>query len=255
MHDCGYERERVAGGGGMAPPYTVIYSRPGQNDVEIAFEVHPAWHEITLTSDGAAIEIGNSRWDVERAEVGGAQWRVMPPVVDLYLTTAHVVLHNPRTLSLYLDVAVLLYSHREQAAAVLDECRELARANGRERHLKHAVTSASDLFGVEIPAVDVSLPRRLGMPTGMRLGYLGFGLRFTPSTVLLELAWRRGLGRKLAFLGWLLGHGGDVSVEAASPGVKRRSALQRAWRVARGARWLKGSMLRYRVPRSLALRS
>ncbi len=92
---------------------------------------------------------------------------MLAPAVELYLTAAHVVL-NPRTLSVYLDLAILL---DRADADVLERAAAFARENGRERHLRHALTMAADLFGLELGREFLSFPRRIVVPTAVRLGY------------------------------------------------------------------------------------
>ena len=229
--------------------YVMTYER-GEGGEMLSVEVHPAWHELALTPDGSSVQIGGVTGALMEAELGGDVWHVLPPEAELYLAAAHTVLHNPRTLSLYLDMAVLLDAG---GVGVLEEVREWARIQGRERHLKHSVSAACDLFGIEAPREELSLPKRLGVPASLRLGYLGFGFRFLPSTVVLEVAWRRGFRRKLAFLAWVAGHGkeGEEGGDGAPlPG----SAWRRLLKLLLGVRWLKGVLLSYRISRSLALR-
>ncbi len=219
--------------------------RRGDGDERISVELHPAWHEIVLAGDGSRVSVGGDSYPLASARLAGGDWRVLPATLELYLTAAHAVLHNPRTVSIYLDAALLLShaSASERAAAL-----RLSRAHGRRRHLRHTASMAADLFGVR-PARDLlSAPRRVGVPAALRLGYLGFGLRFLPSAVALELLWRRGWARKLAFVRWLLGHG--EGGHGAGHG-----RLARGWTVLRGLRWLKGIWLRYRTPGSVTLRS
>ena len=94
-----------------------------------------------------------------------------------------------------------------------------------------------------------SLPARLGVPLNLRLGYVGQGIRFLPSSLVMELLLVRGLRRKLSFARWVMGHG-----ERAGSGPAPASGV-RFFRVLRGLRWFKGTVLRYRAPGSVALRS
>ncbi len=158
------------------------------------------------------------------------------------------MLHNPRTLSVSLDLAILL---DRADADVLERAAAFARENGRERHLRHALTMAADLFGLELGREFLSFPRRIGVPTAVRLGYLGNGLRYLPSSLVLELLWRRGFRRKLELARRVLGHGGTPGGCAPSGAL----SLRRLLRTLRGLRWLSGVMLRYRVAPPQLLRS
>ncbi len=110
---------------------------------------------------------------------------------------------------------------------------------------------SADLFGLELGREFLSFPRRIGVPTAVRLGYLGNGLRYLPSSLVLELLWRRGFRRKLEFARWVLGQGGTPGGGAPSGA----QGLRRLLRTLRGLRWLSGVMLRYRVAPPQLLRS
>lgn len=236
---AGFERARSGGEVG-ATPYAVVYARPALEGETITLEVHPAWHEVTLSESGDRTLVGSASERVARTQIARAEWGVLAPAAELYLSAAHVVLHNPRTLSVYLDLAILLDRADE---GVLDRAAAFARENGRERHLRHALTMAADLFDLELGREFLSLQQRIGVPATVRLGYLGKGLRYLPSSLVLELLWRRGFRRKLEFARWVLGQGETPG--SGAPGGPRR--LRRLVRTLRGLRWLSGVMLRYRV--------
>ncbi|MEE8549858.1 MAG: nucleotidyltransferase family protein [Gemmatimonadota bacterium] len=164
---AGFERARTAGDVG-ATPYTVVYARARQNGEPVTLEIHPAWHEVTLSEDGDRTLVGAASGAVARAQIARAEWGVLASAVELYLTAAHVVLHNPRTLSVYLDLAILL---DRADADVLERAAAFARENGRERRLRHALTMAADLFGLELGREFLNFPRRIVVPTAVRLGY------------------------------------------------------------------------------------
>ncbi len=235
----------AAGGGRLSARYAVTYVRGDSEKEEIQLDLHPAWHEVSVGSDGS-VTVGKLRAVTAEAEIGAVRWRVLPADIELYLTSAHAVLHSFRTLSVYLDLAVQLDAAGESA---LESAGELARAMGRERHLRHSLTAAGELFDLQVDQ-HLTLPRRLGVPVSLRLGYLGSGVRFLPSSLMMELALRRGLRRKYDFARWVLGHGGGEPARGGSA-----AALRRLLRFVWGLRWFKGTMLRYRVPRSVPLRS
>ena len=218
-------------------PYAVSYAC---GEEEVWLEIHPAWQEVRLDAGGPAVTVGGRRYDLTDAQLGREPWPVLPPALELYVSAAHAVLHNPRTLSLYLDVSIMARSADE---ATLDEVRELSLEQGRERHLRHALSAAADLFGIELDRRDASLPRRLGIPVAARLGSPGLGLRLLPSPVVLELLWRRGLSRKLSFVRWLAGHAANEENEGTVRG--RPGWPKRVWLMLRGLRWLKGMVLKY----------
>ena len=244
LRDAGFSRDASPAPGFRS--YAVSYTRSGTDaDEAIELDVHPSWHEVSLSSDGRYVEIGTARERAASWESGGTIWRVLPSALELYVCVAHAVLHNPRTLSVYLDLAVLLESAPE---GTLARVADLSQTSGRERHLRHAVTTAADLFGLEVPREYLSAARRLGVPTSVRLGYLGSRLRIVPSSLVMELVLRRGVRRKLRFARWVLGHGGRVSVDNR-PG----QWLKRLVKMVRGLSWFKGTILRYRVPGPLPL--
>ncbi len=212
---------------------------------EVSIDLHPSWHEVALNEDGTRVVIDGRQTPIERYRIGGSEWGVLPAATELYLAAAHAILHSFRTLSIYLDVAVLLQTIDGEG---IDLAAQLARATGRERHLKHVLTAAADLFGVEVPSRQTSLPQRLGVPVSLRLGYAGDGIRVLPGSLLMELLLRRGLHRKLAFARWVLGHRGAGVAEA-----ERRAGS--VWRTVRGLRWLGATVLKYRPIGSAPLRS
>jgi len=235
-----------SGGGRLASSYAVTYTRAANAEDEIAFDLHPRWHDVALEEDGRAVRVSGWQEEVAWARLGSHDWRVLPPTVELYLTAAHAVLNNLRTISVYLDLAVL-YSSADQET--LDRAAEMALATGRDRHLRHALTLARDLFAVEVASNFVSLPARLRMPLNLRLGYVGRGVRFLPSSLVMELLLVRGLRRKLGFARWVLGHG-EREDKASEPAREERRWL----RTFRGLRWFKGTLVRYRVPGRVTLR-
>jgi hypothetical protein len=208
--------------------------------LEVAVDLHPTWHEVRVGANGARIWVGDASWPAERAEIADAVWAVPPLPVEIYLTAAHTVLHGFRTLSVYLDLALLLTADGTQG---LGEAAVLARDNGRERHLRHACTLAGELFGLGLLDDYLSLPRRLGLPLPLRMGYLGRGLRLLPSSLLMELVLLRGVRRRLGFARWVLGHS-----ERGPASGSRSQALRRLRRGLRSVRWLGPTLLRYRVP-------
>jgi hypothetical protein len=234
-----------AGGGRLASRYALTYTRAIDGEDEIAFDLHPQWHDVTLEEGGRVARVAAWREDVGSVRLGSRDWRVLPLSVELYLTAAHAVLSNLRTLSVYLDLAVLLGGANQ---AVVDRAAEMARATGRERHLRHAMTTARDLFAADVVSDFVSLPARLRTPLALRLGYLGSGIRFLPSSLAMELLLVRGLRRKLGFARWVLGHGEREGAAAKPAGGKRW--LKAFW----GLRWFRGTLLRYRVPGGVTLR-
>ncbi|MGD2153658.1 MAG: nucleotidyltransferase family protein [Gemmatimonadales bacterium] len=244
LRAAGYER--WGGGGRLAARYPLTFGRHADGDVVGMVDLHPAWHELTVDADGREVIVGDHREPLESAEVGGTRWALLPPAVELHLTAAHVALHNLRTLSVYLDLAVQLSTAGERATA---RAWGLARSQGRERQLRHAVTAAAELFGLDLDSRHVTLPRRLGVPVGLRLGYTGAGFRLLPSSLVMELVLRRGLRHRLDFARWVLGHtgSGEDRGEAGRAGGWLRRML-------RGLRWFKGTVLRYRTPRSSPLR-
>ncbi len=156
------------------------------------------------------------------------------------------MLSSLRTISVYLDLAVLMHG---SGSEVLDWAVATAPQTGRDRHLRHAVTLAAELFGLQTARELRSRLARLGVPPGLRLGYVGPRARFLPSSLLMELVLRRGWKRKLDFLRWVLGHRGRAERAAGEEGGRRW--LRKLARL----RWLKGTLLRYRLPGSTALRS
>jgi hypothetical protein len=234
LREIGFQQ--WAGGGRDFSRYQLSYARDDAGEDTVALDLHPAWHEISLASDGGAVRVGERVEVIERAGIGGVRWGVLPSVFELYLTAAHSVLHGFRTASVYLDLAVLLGTADE---ATLRDVAGLARASGRDRHLRHALTTAADLFGIDVASEFWSLPRRLGVPLAWRMGYVGSGVRFLPSSLVMELLLRRGFRRKLGFARWVLGHG---EREPASLAAKGRRLL----RGVRGLHWFKGTVLRYR---------
>jgi hypothetical protein len=244
LQAAGYEH--WGGGGRLSARYPLTYGRYSGGDDEETVDLHPAWHEVTVDAGGREVVVGDEHEPVESGEVGGARWALLPPAVELYLTAAHAVLHNLRTLSVYLDLAVQLATAGEEARS---KASALARSQGRDRHLRHAMTAAAELFGLEVDSRHVTVPRRLGVPVAWRLGYTGAGFRLLPSSLVMELAMRRGLRRRLDFARWVLGHGGrgEAHGQADRPGGRLR-------RVVSGLRWFKGTVLRYRTPISSPLR-
>jgi hypothetical protein len=238
--------EHWGGGGRLSACYPLTYGRIAEGGDEETVDLHPAWHEVTVDGGGYDVVVGHVREPVESGQVGGSGWALLPPAVELYLTAAHSVLHNHRTLSLYLDLAVQLASVGERQKA---KASELARAQGRDRHLRHAMTTAAELFGLEVDVRHLTVPRRLGVPLALRLGYTGAGFRLLPSSLVMELALRRGLRRRLDFARWVLGHGGRV--EAGERGSGPGGWIRR---FVRGLRWFQGTVLRYRTPGSSPLR-
>jgi hypothetical protein len=188
------------------------------------------------------VRIGTWHEPLASARLGEHVWHVLPAAAELYLAAVHSVLSGRRTLSIYLDLAMLVAAID---SAEVDRAWQAARATGRDRHLRHALTLADDLFGCELAPDQVSLLARLGVPLGLRVGYVGRGLRFLPSSLIMELLMLRGVRRRVDFVGWVLGHQGEA---AAGGGAGR------PWQLLRGARWLRGTLLRYRVPGSVALR-
>lgn len=235
--------EHWGGGGRFSACYPLTYGRYAADDDEETVDLHPSWHEVNVGADGHEVVVGDRLEPVQTGEVGGARWALLPPAIELYLTAAHAVLHNFRTLSVYLDLAVQLVEAGERATA---EASELARSQGRERHLRHAMTAAAELFGLEVDSRHVTVPRRLGVPVALRLGYTGAGFRLLPSSLVMELAMRRGLRRRFDFARWVLGHRGRGEADPGSSGRLRRTM--------RGLRWFKGTVLRYRTPGSSPLR-
>ncbi|UCC72429.1 MAG: nucleotidyltransferase family protein [Gemmatimonadota bacterium] len=244
LRAAGYEH--WAGGGGLSASYAVTFGRYGDHGEEQTVDLHPAWHEVAVGAAGIEVAVGESREPVAAGDVAGTRWNLLPPSVELYLTAAHAVLHGNRTLSVYLDLAVQLAAAGESTVAATTQ---LARFQGRDRHLKHALTAAAELFGLDLDPGHVTTLRRLGVPVGVRLGYAGAGFRLVPSSLVMELALRRGLRRKLAFLRWVVGHRGAAAVKANG-----RHSVGRLRRAVRGFRWLKGRVLRYRVLGSVPLR-
>jgi hypothetical protein len=240
---AGYERW---GGGGRLPGrYPLTYGRFTQGEDEETVDLHPAWHEVTVEAGGREVMVGDAREPVNWGEVAGG-WATLPAAVELYVTAGHTVLHNLRTLSLYLDLAVQVAAAGE---AALERARTLARLQGRDRHLRHAATTSAELFGLEVDSRHLTVPRRLGVPVALRLGYTGAGFRLLPSSLVMELAMRRGLRRRLDFARWVLGHRGreEANGRGGRPGGRMR-------RILRGFRWFKGTVLRYRSPGSSPLR-
>jgi hypothetical protein len=244
LQAAGYEH--WGGGGRFSARYPLTYGRYSDSDDEETVDLHPAWHEVTVDVGGHEVVVGDEREPVESGEIGGTRWALLPPAVELYVTAAHAVLHNFRTLSVYLDLAVQLATAGEGATS---KASGLARSQGRDRHLRHAMTAAAELFGLEVDSRHVTVPRRLGVPVAWRLGYTGSGFRLLPSSLVMELAMRRGLRRRLDFARWVLGHGGRGEADggAGRPGGRLR-------RVVRGLRWFKGTVLRYRTQSSSPLR-
>jgi len=244
LRAAGYER--WGGGGRLAARYPLTFGRHADGDTAGTVDLHPAWHELTVDAGGREVGVGDHREPLESAEVGGSRWALLPPAVELYLTAAHVALHNLRTLSVYLDLAVQLSTAGERATA---EAWGLARSQGRERQLRHAMTAAAELFGLDLDWRHVTVPRRLGVPVAVRLGYVGAGFRLLPSSLVMELVWRRGLRHRLDFARWVLGHAGSGEGQA---GAGRAGGWLR--RTVRGLRWFKGTVLRYRTASSSPLR-
>lgn len=244
MREAGFEHR--AGGGGAVARYAVTYARGSNGGEEATLDLHPSWHEVSLDGESDTVCVGGWQERLDRARLGEHSWRVLPPAMELYLTAAHSVLSSFRTLSLYLDLAVLASRLDPQTAARVTQA---ARVSGRQRHLRHALTLASQLFAVEVAPGHVSLPARLGVPLSLRIGYLGWGVRFLPSALLMELLLVRGVKRKLQFASWVLGHQGpeEQGTRSTPPG-------RRAWKIVRGFRWLGGTVLRYRAPGSATLR-
>ncbi|NIO30359.1 MAG: hypothetical protein GTN75_01010 [Gemmatimonadetes bacterium] len=245
LQAAGYEH--WGGGGRLSARYPLTYGRFTHGDDEETVDLHPAWHEVTVDAGGDDVVVGDVREPLEWGEVGGSIWATLPPAVELYVTAAHAVLHSLRTLSLYLDLAVQV---AKAGAATTEKASKLARSQGRDRHLRHAVTAAAELFGLEVESRHLTVPRRLGVPVALRLGYTGAGFRLLPSSLVMELAMRRGLRRRLDFARWVLGHGGrgKASGKSGRPAARLLS-------IVRGFRWFKGTVLRYRTPGSSPLRS
>lgn len=220
--------------------YAILYLRESGPLGDVVVDLHPSWHEIELVAPH--VRIGPESEPVRSVDVSGQCWAALSPPAELYLTAAHAILHNPRTLSVYLDAAVLAY---EASPEVFARAWVLARANGRERHLRHALSMAADLFGVTVPQQYISWFQRLGVPPGPRLGYVGRRRRYLPSSLVLELLWRHGVRRKVTFGRWVLGHRErrPVSFEGVRPVGGRRVA-----RSLHGLRWLRGVVLRYPTP-------
>lgn len=235
--EAGYRR--WAGGGELSSRYALSFQRHGGTpEGDTAVDLHPSWHELEVSEDGKAVRVGERVEALVRQQIAGVEWAALPPHVELYLTAAHAILHGNRTLSVYLDVAVLLeqLGSRHVVAA-----RDLARSSGRERHLRHALIAAAELFEVEATPPARGWPSRLGVPLSLRVGYVGSRWRFLPSSLLMELALRRGLRRKCEFVRWVLGHHGGSGQKVG--GVRR-------WRDRlRSLRWLGGTLIRYRIPR------
>lgn len=245
LRECGYRL--WAGGGRLPSRYALAYALEVGNGEEVELDVHPSWHEVRLTGDGEHVLVGHTCERVLRTELDGTEWSVLPPSVELHVAAAHAVLHSFRTLSVYLDVAVLLAAVGPDA---LDCARDLARATGRQRHLRHAVSVAADLFQLGVDRECKSLPRRLGVPLALRVGYLGFGRRFLPSSLVMELLLRRGLQQKLRFARWVSGHESRETERTQVAGRRHKRLLRKL----RGFRWLKGTLLRYEIPGSAPLR-
>ncbi len=241
---AGYEH--WGGGGRLSHRYPLTFGRVSHGDDEETVDLHPAWHEVTVDAGGREVAVGDVREPVDWGEVGGG-WGTLPAAVELYVTAAHAVLHNLRTLSLYLDLAVQVTAAGE---AAMERARALARSQGRDRHLRHALTASAELFGLEVNSRHVTVPRRLGIPVALRLGYTGAGFRLLPSSLVMELAMRRGLRRRLDFARWVLGHEGRGG--ANGRGDRPGGRLPR---IIRGFRWFRGTVLRYRTPGSSPLRS
>jgi hypothetical protein len=245
LRELGYRR--WAGGGRPSSGYALVYAREVGNAEEVQLDLHPSWHELSLTDGGERVRVGDTCERVLRIELDGIKWSMLPPSVELYLAAAHAVLHSLRTLSVYLDLAVLLCAAGPDA---LDYSHAVARVTGRQRHLRHAVSAAAELFRLPLDRRHMSLPRRLGVPVAVRVGYVGFGRRFLPSSLVMELLLRRGLRRKLTFARWVLGHKPRQAELAHITGGRPK----RVARMLHGLRWLKGTLLRYQVPGSLLLR-
>jgi hypothetical protein len=244
LQSAGYEH--WGGGGRNSARYPLTYGRYAGGGDEETVDLHPAWHEVSVDAGGREVIVGDEREPAESGAVGGSCWGLLPPAVELYVTAAHAVLHNCRTLSLYLDLAVQLATESEQAT---ERASELARSQGRDRHLRHAITAAAELFGLEVDSGHLTVPRRFGVPVALRLGYTGAGFRLLPSSLVMELAMRRGLRRRLDFARWVLGHGGRGGARGAAAWPGRRLL-----RFVRGLRWFQGTVLRYRTTSSSPLR-
>ncbi len=54
---AGFERARTVGDVG-ATPYAVVYARVRQHGEPVTLEIHPAWHEVTLSEDGDRTLVG-----------------------------------------------------------------------------------------------------------------------------------------------------------------------------------------------------
>jgi hypothetical protein len=240
LRAAGYEH--WGGGGQLANHYPLTYGRYTAQGEDESVDLHPAWHEVTVASGGHEVNVGSRSEPLAEDEVAGCRWSLLPPAVELYLTAAHAILHSFRTLSVYLDLAVQLAAAEEDALAGASA---LARSEGRERHLRHAVNAAAELFDLE----QLAVRGRFRVPLSLRLGYTGAGYRFLPSSLVMELCLRRGLRRKLEFARWVLGHGGREAVGGAPD-----ESVGRLRRIVRGVRWFKGTMLRYRLPGSSPLR-
>lgn len=245
LRELGYRR--WAGGGRPSSRYALAYARELGNAEEVQLDLHPSWHEVTLSDDGERVLVGDTCERVLHIELDGMKWSMLPPSLELYLAAAHAVLHSFRTLSVYLDLAVLLCAAGPDA---LDYSHAVAQVTGRQRHLRHAVSAATDLFQLPVDRGHTSLPRRLGVPLAVRVGYLGFGHRFLPSSLVMELLLRRGLRKKLTFARWVLGHKPREAEVADLTGGRPKRVV----RVLHGLRWLKGTLLRYQVPGSELLR-
>ncbi|NIR42500.1 MAG: nucleotidyltransferase family protein [Gemmatimonadetes bacterium] len=247
LNECGFRR--WSSGGRPATRYAVTYARAADGGLQVAVDLHPRWHEIRIEPDGETARIGGREATLGRTGLGQIRWRVLPPAAELYLASAHAILSSLRTISVYLDLAVLMHAAGSEA---VDWAAATARETGRDRHLRHATTLAAELFGLEMAWELRSRPARLGVPTGLRLGHVAPGARFLPSSLLMELVLRRGWKRKLDFVRWVLGHRGRTARAArAAPEDGARRWLGKL----AGLRWLKGSLLRYRRPGSTALRS
>jgi hypothetical protein len=224
--------EAWGGGGRLASSYAVSFTREAASGSAI-IDLHPAWHEVRLSEDGSQVQVGTHAEPVDQTALCGVSVGVLPSGVELHLTAAHAVLHTFRTLSVYLDLAVLLAGSQ---GAALERAVSLAREMGRDRHLKHALSLSADLFGVDVG----ERPRRWRAPLALRAGYLGRRRRFLPSSLLMELVLLRGVRRKLDFARWVMGHtGGGEAQPAAGSG-------RRTLRTVRGLHWLKGTVLTYR---------
>lgn len=234
------------GGGKPSTRYPLTYGRFSDGDDEETVDLHPTWHEVSVDAGGHQVVVGNARETLERGDIGGTDWATLPPAVELYLTAAHSVLHSVRTLSLYLDLAVQLAA---AGAAAIETASELARSQGRDRQMRHAMTAAAELFGLELDSSHLTVPRRLGVPVALRLGYTGGAVRLLPSSLVMEFVLRRGFRRRLEFARWVLGHGPGGETDG-----KGGSSAGRLRRVVRGLRWLKVTMLRYRSVAASPLR-